>query len=477
MSIRSAWVVVPALAGMLGCAAHSEREDEQARLALQEQGLTVAEATSSLSPLLDLVLFLKLREHKFTGRAQEKVAAGLGRPVNAKVATLGRDLFFDSLLGLNDDNSCAGCHAPAAAFGDTLSVAVGIDNNGIVGSSRVGPHNQRRTPGIVNTGLYPTLMWNSRFRALSNNPFDNSQGFQFPAPEGMSLSASPTLLHAQAFIPPTERIEMAGNGPHVPGTNDAIRQAVVDRLNETPAYRALFKDALGVDEIAYADVAAAISEFELQQTYANAPIDKFARGQLWAMTKAQKRGALLFFGEAKCVSCHSVSGASNEMFSDFAEHNIGVPQIVPVETNAVFDGPGANEDFGLEQVTGDPNDHCKFRTSPLRNVALQPAFFHNGAFTSLEDAIWHHLNVEQSVASFTTDHLPPGLQGEMGPMDLILEGVDPKVATPIALSSQQFDDLVDFVRNGLLDPNAKPEKLRKLIPKTLPSGRPVHLFE
>jgi hypothetical protein len=36
---------------------------------------------------------------------------------------------------------------------------------------------------------------------------------------------------------------------------------------------------------------------------------------------------------------------------------------------------------------------------------------------------------------------------------------------------------VDFVRNGLLDPNAKPEKLRKLIPKTLPSGRPVHLFE
>ena len=59
----------------------------------------------------------------------------------------------------------------------------------------------------------------------------------------------------------------------------------------------------------------------------------------------------------------------------------------------IFDGPGEDEDFGLEQVTGDPADRYKFRTSPLRNVALQPAFFHNGAFTRLEDAIRHHLDV------------------------------------------------------------------------------------
>ena len=46
----------------------------------------------------------------------------------------------------------------------------------------------------------------------------------------------------------------------------------------------------------------------------------------------------------------------------------------------VFDGPDGNEDFGLEQVTSDPAHRYQFRTSPLRNVALQPAFFHNGAF-------------------------------------------------------------------------------------------------
>jgi len=36
--------------------------------------------------------------------------------------------------------------------------------------------------------------------------------------------------------------------------------------------------------------------------------------------------------------------------------------------------------FGREQITGDPQDRYKFRTSPLRNVAVQPTFMHNGAF-------------------------------------------------------------------------------------------------
>src|SRR5262249_20954167 len=124
----------------------------------------------------------------------------------------------------------------------------------------------------------------------------------------------------------------------------------------------------------------AIAEFEFSQTYADAPIDQFARGQRNALTDDEKQGAVLFFGEAGCVLCHSVGGTSNEMFSDFQEHVAGIPQVVPRLTNNQFDGPGANEDFGLEEITGNPADRYKFRTSPLRNVALQPTFMHNGAF-------------------------------------------------------------------------------------------------
>src|SRR5262249_16793202 len=141
-------------------------------------------------------------------------------------------------------------------------------------------------------------------------------------------------------------------------------------------------------------------EFEFTLVFANAPIDEFACGRKNALTTEQKRGALLFLGKARCVQCHAVSGSANEMFSDFEQHVIGVPQIAPVVGNVVFDGAGKDEDFGLEQVTEDPADRYKFRTSPLRNVALQPAFFHNGCFTRLEDAVRHHLAVFASARNY-----------------------------------------------------------------------------
>ncbi len=84
----------------------------------------------------------------------------------------------------------------------------------------------------------------------------------------------------------------------------------------------------------------AIAEFEFTFIFADAPIDQFARGQKNALTDDEKRGALLFFGKARCVQCHTVSGPSNEMFSDFEDHVIGVPQIAPIVTNNNFDGQG-----------------------------------------------------------------------------------------------------------------------------------------
>ena len=172
------------------------------------------------------------------------------------------------------------------------------------------------------------------------------------------------------------------------------------------------------------------------------------------------------------------------MFSDFTQHVIGVPQIAPavgnpLAGNMTFDGPGLNEDFGLEQVTGDPNDRYSFRTSPLRNVALQPTFFHNGAFTRLEDAIRHHLDVPASVTNYepVAAGLAPNLTGPPGPMAPVLARLDPLLAVPIHLTDEEFRQLVDFVSNGLLDPRALPENLRTLVPKAVPSGRPVLTFE
>jgi cytochrome c peroxidase len=424
-----------------------------------------------------------LRQHGFTGRVGLSLEERLGRKIDNRLADLGRLAFHDNLLGLNDDSSCAGCHAAPLGFGDSQSIAIGVENNNIVGPGRAGPRNQRRAPMILNNVFYPALMWNSRFNSVSGDPFDNSAGFQFPLPEGFALSDLPHLLTAQAFIPVTEKPEMAGFHPSLPGTNDGIRAAVLDRLNANAEYRELFgrnfREVKSGEPISYEMLARAIAEFEFTLVFAHAPIDEFARGQKNAMTEDEKRGALIFFGSGGCVGCHAVSGKSNEMFSDFRQHVAGIPQIAPTVANVTFDGAARNEDFGLEQVTGIADDRYSFRTSPLRNLALQPAFFHNGCFTRLEDAVRYHLDAIGSAPSYNPAlaGIDPDLQGPQGPIGPVLARIDPALATPVTLSTDEFRQLIAFLRTGLLDKRANEHALRKLIPARVPSGRPVPVFQ
>jgi len=229
--------------------------------------------------------------------------------------------------------------------------------------------------------------------------------------------------------------------------------------------------------------ARAIAEFEFTLIFADAPVDRYARGDRHALNEQQKRGALLFFGKGRCSQCHSVDGESNEMFSDFRMHVIGVPQIAPEfgagKGNVLFDGPGRDEDFGLEQVTGNAADRYKFRSSPLRNAALQPAFFHNGAMTRIEDAIRHHLDVYDSARDYDAKKagVDKDLRYRLGPIEPVLARIDPLLQTPIRLSGGEFEALVAFVRDALLDERAKKQNLCPLIPPSVPSGYSTMVFE
>ena len=458
---------------------------------------------------LDARLARSLARAGFTGRIESTLERRLGRPVEPELATLGRDLFFDKILGLHGDNACAGCHSPTNGFGDTQSIAIGIQNNNLVGPGRTGPRNQRRTPMVINNAFFPKLMWNGRFRSPSGDPFDNSQGFAFPAPESTtkflpSDEEIRQLLVAQAHIPPTEQTEVAGftgaGGPFDDGLgtpvpepdesgfrNEPIREAVLLKVNAVPGYRDAFaRKYLAVAQggrIDFKMLGQAIAEFEFSLTFADAPIDRFARGDRAAMTDPQKRGALLFFGRAGCVRCHAVAGSANEMFSDFEMHAAGVPQIAPVygagTGDVAFAGAGGDEDYGLEDITADAADRYRFRTSPLRNLALQPAFFHDGAFTRLEDAVRYHLDAAGALAAYdpSAAGLAPDLCARVGPRDALIERLDPLLRAPVVLSDEQLADLVAFLREGLLDERARPENLRALIPEGVPSGLPMLEFQ
>ena len=164
-------------------------------------------------------------------------------------------------------------------------------------------------------------------------------------------------------------------------------------------------------------------------------------------------------------------------------HVIGVPQVAPAfgagSGNVIFDGPGQDQDFGLEQVTGDPDDRYKFRTAPLRNLAVAPAFFHNGAFTRLEDAIRHHLDVDDSAR-----HYSPVLAGvdvdltaRLGPIEPVLSRLDRRLRRRIELNPVEFGDLGALVRDALLDERATRAHLCTLVPRSVPSGSPVLQFQ
>lgn len=525
-----------------------------------------------------------LARNQFTGRVESTLEQRLGRPLDQSKAQLGRLLFFDKFVGLHGDNSCAGCHSPLNGFGDSQSIAIGVENNDFVGPRRTGPRNQRRTPSVVNTAFYPGLMWNARFSVVSGDPFDNSQGFIFPPPEGTTRfpAGDPDfqhLLQAQAHIPPTELSEAAGftgicggsfsssrfqarsNGggrlikkigdsrvnaafdasvtsavkvfaeqrsrsnepvidfcqfdvpaigrtgvPLPPAVrverpdggfdefrNEPIRDIVAGRLNANESYRRQFRAAfpeLGEnDPITFAMFGQAVAEFEFALTFMNAPIDRFARGENAAMSSAQKRGALIFFGKANCVQCHAVAERSNEVFSDFKMHVAGIPQIAPKFGAGLGDVPfrngrgqfseDGNQDFGLFDITEENADIYKFRTSPLRNVAVQPTFFHNGAFTSLSEALRFHLNAMEFGPKY--DPISAGVAEDLthntGPMIPVLRRLDPALANIPALSEQEFADLLAFVRDGLLDPRARPDFLERFIPASVPSQLPLQVFE
>ena len=194
------------------------------------------------------------------------------------------------------------------------------------------------------------------------------------------------------------------------------------------------------------------------------------------MRAGAKRGALLFFGKAGCVSCHAVAGEANEMFSDFEMHVAAVPQLAPRfglgTGNVEFDGPSQDEDFGLAQITLDARDRYAFRTSPLRNLAAQPAYFHNGAFTRLDDAVRYHVDTLREAARYDPQRagVAVDLWFNPGPIGPPLARLDARLAGMPRLSAAEMKDLVEFLRDGLLDPGVLPAEFCLLVPEVLPSG-------
>jgi cytochrome c peroxidase len=363
-------------------------------------------------------------------RAQSRLEAlPLERPAPADNPTtpervaLGRLLFWDPILSGSKDVACATCHHPAFGYSDGLDVSIGSGGIG-VGAART------FSPG------HPARLVKRNSQSVLNVAFNGIAAGSAAAPAAapMFWDLRVRSLEAQALEPVKARDEMRGEA-----YSDAHAVAsVVARLNAVAEYRRLFLRAFGgPTPVSEQNLGRALAAFERTLVTANAPFDRYIRGDATAMTPEQVRG-MERFESVGCVNCHD-----GPMFSDFTSHVLGVP-----------DNPKLPEsDPGV-------NNRYAFRTASLRNLTATAPYMHNGIFSSLPEVINFYRRINRG-------------GGRRGDPDG--RGLNPHVTRdqidPLALQLNMRGggqaDLIAFLR-ALDDPG-----FDKSIPQRVPSGLPV----
>ncbi len=396
---------------------------------------------------------------------------------NPALVALGRALMFDKILSGNRDIACATCHLPAEHGADGLSLAIGTGGTGLGPARTLGAGRQfvpRSAPTLLNGALgFFYVFWDGRITGFGTGPFTTPAGAALPAD-------LPNILAAQAMFPVTNRQEMRGE----PGDTDVlgnpnelaqfgdsdfagIWSAVMARLLAVPEYVTLFHAAFPAtppNQLRFQHAAAALAAFQLDAlTRTGSPFDRYLNRDDGALSVQAKRGALLFFGDARCSSCHNGPFLGGQGFA-----NTGVPQIGPGV------GAAAPLDFGHGEVVNSDFYRFAFRVAPLRNVELTAPYFHDGAYSTLEAVVRHYNDVPVALRGFDPAHLAPEVRalyhGDDATINAVLATLDFRVRTPLNLTDAEMVDLVAFLRS-LTDPAAR--DLSALVPAAVPSGLAV----
>jgi len=362
------------------------------------------------------------------------------------------------------------------ATGDGLSLSTGVGGHGLATARAMGAGRERvprNAPEIFNRGhaFFTSMFWDSRIARDEDDP----TGFAQPAGSDLPLGFEHPL-EVQAMFPLTSDAEMRGNPGENEianaGSNPAIWDGLEARVMAIPEYQELIAAAypgVPAEDIGCEHIARAIAAFEADAWRSDdSPFDRYLRGNRDAMSASAKRGALLFYGRAGCGDCHS-----GVFQTDLEHYAIAMPQLGPGKGQ----GADGDEDLGRGPISGDSADDFKFRTPPLRNVALTGPYGHSGAYRTLEGVVRHHLNPVRSLRDWDRSQVLLSVSDD--PEDLFSVMDDPAKVQAIAkanelgrvrLTKWQFDDLMAFL-HALTDPAML--DLRSEVPLRVPSGLPL----
>jgi len=281
-------------------------------------------------------------------------------PVTEAKVALGRKLFYDRRLSLNNTFSCAMCHIPEQGFtSNEMATAVGFEGRSV----------RRNAPTIYNAAYLTRLFHDGREHTLEQ----------------------------QVWGPLLATNEMA---------NPAIG-TLIEKIRGLPDYHGRFEAAFEGRGPTMETVGMALASYQRTLVSGASPFDRWHYGgEQQALRESARRGFALFTGKAGCVACHLI-GQDAALFTDNRLHNTGVgyresmhrePETRPVAVapGIVLDVPSSvigsvseppANDLGLYEVTQNPADRWKYRTPSLRNVALTAPYMHNGSLATLRDVV------------------------------------------------------------------------------------------
>ena len=195
-------------------------------------------------------------------------------PYSDEKAELGKRLFFDKRLSLDNSMSCASCHLPEKAFTDGLSIAEGVG----------GKKAFRNTPTLYNVGFSPTFMFDAHIQSLEE----------------------------QALVPIHDTNEMASN-----------MKAIIQQLSTDEYYVKAAQKMFNRDIDAWV-ITRSLATFQRTFISDNSLFDRYYyKGEEDAISEEAKKGWKIFSEELYCIKCHApphftnFSAVNNGLYSDY----------------------------------------------------------------------------------------------------------------------------------------------------------------
>lgn len=258
-------------------------------------------------------------------------------PLTAEKVALGRQLYFDTRLSLNNKISCNTCHNLKTGGVDHRPFSTGA----------LGKPGRRSTPTVLNAAYQSVQFWDGRAESLEAAVKDHL--------------FDPTVMA-------------------MPG-----EQKVVEAVRRSPNYRKQFIRAFGTrDAVTLDNIAKAIAGFVRTLATPDSAFDRYVRGDKHALSEQAVRG-MEEFKSAGCVACHfgdNFSGPPVPMGEGFYEL---FPNYLGSEYDKKYNL--VTDDQGRYEATRDPIHKRLFHVPTLRNIALTAPYFHTGSVPTLEEAV------------------------------------------------------------------------------------------